>query len=112
MFGPQCLLLLSGVATNADGDGSWFYVGNLAPSYSILTTGLVSGDKTQIWVSNNNATTPPTDFTAAQGAVQLGSDITAAGSTEMTGVYSWLAIRKTAHAGGGAIVVRLAALIA
>lgn len=112
MYGPQSLLLLSGIATNANGDGSWFYVGNLAPSYSVLASGIVAGDEIQIWVSNNNASTPPASFDAAGGAVQLGSTITTASTTEVTGVYSWLAIRKTAFAGGGAIVVRLAALVA
>lgn len=111
MLGPQSVLLLSGIAGSADGDGSWYYIGNWRPPFSIITLGIVSGDKTQVWVSNNASDSPPAAFTAAAGALQLGSDITADGKTAVTETYTWVCIRKTAHSGGGDIVARAAALV-
>ena len=111
MFGPQSVKLLSGVPTGSEGDGSWYYIGNWYPGWSVMSIGLVAGDKTQIWVSDNAADSPPAAFTTAAGAFQLGSDITADGVVTSEIVYSWICIRKTAHAGGGAIVVRASALV-
>lgn len=111
MLGPQSVVLNSGVAVDKDGDGDWYFVGNWRPPYSVIYTGLVSGDKVQIWVSDNAADHVPTAYTAAQGAIQLGSDLTADGKTAITEVYSWISIRKTAHAGGGAVVVRASGIV-
>jgi hypothetical protein len=111
MLGPQSLPLLSWIATGSDGDGAWVFVGNFRPPMTVINLGLVSGDKTQIWVSGNPADTPPTAYTAAQGAIQSGSDITADGATAITTSYSWISIRKTAHLGGGTIVTRLVGLV-
>lgn len=110
MFGPQSYKLLSGIATGADGDGDWFWIGNWRPPFSVVASGLVSGDKVQIWLSDNPPDVAPTSYDAASNAIQLGSDITTDGKTAVTETYGWISIRKTAHAGGGAIVVRAAAI--
>lgn len=121
MFTPQNVTLLSGVAVNANGDSSfntgglttgipWYYIGRWTPGWTVITTGIAAGDKTQIWLSNKPSDTPPTAFTAAQGAFQLGNDITADGVVEVDSTHSWIAIRKTAFAGGGAIVVQASAI--
>lgn len=121
MFTPQNITLLSGIAVGANGDSSfntgglttgipWYYIGRWTPGYTVVTTGILSGDVVQIWVSNKPSDTPPTAFTAAQGAHKLGSDISADGVVEIDSAHSWIAIRKTAHAGGGAIVVQASAL--
>jgi hypothetical protein len=110
MLTPQCVALNSGFAVDANGDGAWYYIGRWRPPFSVLATGIVSGDVVQIWVSDNDANTPPSAYTTAAGAFQLGADITAVGKVAVTETYSWISVRKTAHAGGGAVVVRAAAL--
>lgn len=102
MPGEQQHVALDGSTTVSN--GPWIQVDSL---FSIIFTGIVTGDVVQVWVSNTPYKVAQADNLASIRAIQMASDITANGSFVMDDKVVWVQVRMTANAGGGTVYADL-----
>ncbi len=84
-------------------NGPWIPVDSL---FSIIFTGMVSGDVLQVWVSNTPVKPAGASLQNIR-SIQMATDITANGSFVMGDKVVWVQVRMSANAGGGTVYADL-----
>jgi hypothetical protein len=92
------------LGATATGNSGWLDGSALAAPMSVVVSGIVSGDKVDVRVSNQSERPQPTDT-----GVQLGSDVTVDGVVAITTPFRWILLRRTVTSGGGKVSAYLAA---